>query len=212
MKKYKDKKQYRRKGYDYSQNGYYFVTICAKNREIFFGDIAGEKMILSEIGQIADKFWREIPNRFSIAQIDEYVVMPNHVHGIIIIENNRRNAPRRVLVNNKQISKINKSTITTNLPSHIGKTAPTVEQNAPRRVPTGIQPLVKNSLSSILNHYKGNVKKYCNKNNLECFTWQSRFHDRIIRNENELNRIRQYMTNNPLRWELDRNNQENLYM
>lgn len=174
MKKYKDKKQYRCKGYDYSQEGFYFVTICAKNREIFFGEIINGEIKFSEIGLAADKFWREILNHFSFVGLDKFVVMPNHVHGIIQINNNRRNAPRRV--------------------------------------PTGIQPLVKNSLSSIVNHFKGNVKRFCNKNNLEYFAWQSRFHDRIIRNENELNRIRQYIIDNPLKWELDRNNLENLFM
>ena len=76
-----------------------------------------------------------------------------------------------------------------------------------RRVPTGIQPLVKNSLSLIINHFKADCKKYCNKNNI-AFVWQSRFHDRIIRNEDELNRIRQYIIDNPLKWDLDRNNQD----
>lgn len=173
MEKYKNKKQYRHKNYDYSQNGFYFVTICAKNREMFFSDVENGKIKLSEVGLIADKFWREIPERFLIVKIDEYIIMPNHIHGIIAINDCR---------------------------------------NAPRRVPTGIQPLIKNSLSSIINHFKGNVQKFCNKNNLEYFSWQSRFHDRIIRNEEELNKIRQYIIDNPLKWESDRNNLENLFM
>lgn len=172
---YKRKKQYRYKGYDYSQNGYYFVTICTKDREMFFGDIENSKMELSEIGLVVKKFWQEIPERFPVASLDECVLMPNHLHGIIVI-NNRRNVPRHV---------------------------PTRQ---------GVQPLVKNSLSSIINHFKGNVKRYCNKNNLEYFSWQSRFHDRIIRDEEELNRIREYVRNNPSRWELDRNNQDNLFI
>jgi len=172
MKKYKDKKQYRRKGYDYSQDGFYFVTICVKNREMFFGDVVESKIILSKIGLIADDFFRDIPNRFSVVKIDEYIIMPNHIHGIIVINNCR---------------------------------------NAPGRVPTGIQPLVKNSLSSVINHFKGNVKKICNKNKIG-FEWQSRFHDRIIRNSDELNRIRQYIINNPVKWDSDRNNLENLWI
>ncbi|PIP28508.1 MAG: transposase [Candidatus Moranbacteria bacterium CG23_combo_of_CG06-09_8_20_14_all_35_22] len=174
MQKYKNKKQYRCKNYDYSQSGYYFVTICTKNREMFFGDVKNEEMKLSEIGLVAEKFWKETSVRFSIVNLNEYVVMPNHIHGIIEIGDDGRNAPRRV--------------------------------------PTGIQPLIKNSLSSIINHFKGNVKKYCNKNNLEYFAWQPRFHDRIIRNDGELNRIREYIINNPRKWESDRNNQDNLFM
>lgn len=156
---------------------------------MFFGDVIACKMRLSEIGKIAEKFWLEIPNHFSFVKLDKFIIMPNHIHGIIEI-NNCRNAPRRVPVNN----------------------ASTVEINAPQRVPTGIQPLVKNSLSSIINHFKGNTKKFCNKNNLEYFAWQARFHDRIIRNNNELNRIKRYIIDNPERWELDRNNPDNLYM
>ncbi len=175
MKKYKDKKQYRLKGYDYSQGGFYFITICTNNRECFFGKIVNGKMKLSEIGLIADKFWQEIPDRFPVMKIDEYIVMPNHVHGIIIINaDQRRNAPWRV------------STL-------------------------GIQPLIKNSLSSVVNHFKGNTKRYCNKNNLE-FVWQPRFHDHIIRDEGELYRIRQYIVNNPSKWGSDRNNSVDLFM
>jgi len=172
IKKYKIKKQYRYKGYDYSQGGFYFVTICAKNREMFFGDIKNEKMELSEIGVAADRCWQEIPRNFLTVDLDEYVVMPNHVHGIIII---RRNAPRRV----------------------------------PTECDSGLKPLIKDSLSSIVNHYKGGLKKFCNNNNLE-FVWQPRFHDRIIRNEEELNRIRQYIIDNPTKWDWDRNNLRNV--
>ena len=185
MKKYKDKKQYRRKGYDYSQDGYYFVTICAKNREIFFGDIAGEKMILSEIGQIADKFWQEIPIHFPFVKLDEYIVMPNHVHGIIQIDNDTT----RVGTGQCPVP-----TVVNNGGSKFGRVTP-------------------KSLSSIIGSYKSIVTKTTNLQIPDSgFAWQSLFHDRIIRNENELNCIRQYITDNPLRWELDRNNQENLYM
>ena len=73
--------------WDYSQDGYYFVTICTKNREEFFGKIINEEIQLSEIGKIVWKFWREIPKHFPFVKLDESIVMPNHVHGILIIEN-----------------------------------------------------------------------------------------------------------------------------
>lgn len=71
--------------HDYSSNGYYFLTICTKNRENYFGEIVNNKMQLSKIGKTAKKFWREIPKHFPFVKLDEFVVMPNHVHGIIII-------------------------------------------------------------------------------------------------------------------------------
>ena len=172
--KYKEKKKYRLPEYDYSQEGGYFVTICTRDKEIYFGDVISGCMKLSRIGETAKQFWLQIPIRFNNVVLDEFVIMPNHVHGIILITHRR------------------------NVPWHV----PT----------TGIRPLAKDSLSSIINHYKGNVKRWCNKNGFECFSWQPRFYDHVIRDEKSLNEIRQYIINNPLKWEIDRNNVENLYM
>jgi hypothetical protein len=72
-------------GYDYSQTGAYFVTICGYNRECLFGDAGEGVMVMNEYGKITDECWREIPRHFSNAELDEYVVMPNHLHGIIVI-------------------------------------------------------------------------------------------------------------------------------
>ena len=172
--KYKQKKQYRLSAYDYSQEGGYFVTICTKDKQIYFGDVVDGCMKLSRIGEIAKQFWLQIPIHFKSVVLDEFVIMPNHIHGIILITD-RRNVPRHV---------------------------PT----------TGIRPLAKDSLSSIINHYKGNVRRWCNKNGFEPFSWQPRFYDHVIRDEKSLSKIRQYITNNPPKWEIDKNNVENLYM
>ena len=72
--------------WDYSQNGIYFVTICTQNRELFFGEIIDAEMKLSEIGKIACQCWEEISDRFPFVLLDAFVVMPNHIHGIIIID------------------------------------------------------------------------------------------------------------------------------
>ena len=186
---YKLQKQYRLSNHDYSSDGYYFVTICIKDRQHFFGKIKGTcngvivpKMNLSEIGRIAMKYWSDIPNRFSCVKLDEFVIMPNHLHGIIEIvnqENNDKNTPRR--------------------------------RNAPRRVRT-FGALERNSLSSIINHYKGAVKKWCNKNGHGGFSWQPKFRDSVIRGDKSLYKIVKYIKDNPRNWERDRNNQEDLYM
>ena len=73
------------KNYDYSSAGAYFVTICTKNRECLFGEVSNGKMELNEYGQIATDCWQEIPKHFSGVDIDEFVVMPNHVYGIFVI-------------------------------------------------------------------------------------------------------------------------------
>ena len=75
----------RLKGYDYSQTGYYFVTICTRNRECVFSDVVDGKMKLSRIGQLVQIAWNDLLERFHNLELDEFAVMPNHVHGIIII-------------------------------------------------------------------------------------------------------------------------------
>jgi putative transposase len=75
----------RLQNWDYGWNASYFLTICTQNRQCFFGDITNAEMELSEIGEIAHKYWNEIPAHFPFVKLDAFVVMPNHVHGIIII-------------------------------------------------------------------------------------------------------------------------------
>jgi len=75
----------RLQGYDYSQSGAYFITTCTQNRECLFGEIHNGKMYLNEYGEIAKKCWVEIPKHHQNVQLDEYVIMPNHIHGIVVI-------------------------------------------------------------------------------------------------------------------------------
>lgn len=163
-------------------------------------------MGLSEIGKNAHQFWLEIPQRFENIILDEFVVMPNHVHGIIQIENNtnsRRNTP---FLTNRKEWRVQNHGAQMNMPHPPGvgfRHVPT--DDGFRRVPT-IRPLTRNSLSSIINHFKGRVKRYCDQNGFEHFAWQPRFHDRIIRDQNSLINIRQYILDNPRKWFRDRNN------
>ncbi|MDO8609613.1 MAG: hypothetical protein Q7R95_03620, partial [bacterium] len=82
---FKMEKQYRRTGWDYSKNGYYFITICTKDRINYFGEIIDNEMSKSEIGYVVNKFWSEIPRHFHSVEIDKFIVMPNHFHGILIV-------------------------------------------------------------------------------------------------------------------------------
>ena len=91
--KYKIKSA-RKEGYNYSSDGFYFITICTKNKVNIFGDIVDDKMVLFEYGKIAEKYWLEIPNHFNNVVLDKFMIMPNHIHGIIIIKykiDNRKN-------------------------------------------------------------------------------------------------------------------------
>ncbi len=89
----RERKSNRLKGCDYSSSGYYFVTICTKSREEYFGNVIDRKMKLNEYGHIVNQYWFDLPNHYENCQLDEFIVMPNHIHGIIVITNSKRNIP-----------------------------------------------------------------------------------------------------------------------
>jgi putative transposase len=161
-------------GHDYSQDGFYFVTICVQDRDLCFGEILNEKMHLSELGISAHECWLEIPSHFPFIVLKEFVVMPNHVHGILKISKN-------------------------NLSKH---------SNDNFKNKFGAQ---SNNLSSVIRGYKIGVTKFARRNNIN-FSWQERFYDRIIWNDDVLDKAMQYIINNPAKWESEKNNNENLYM
>lgn len=160
----------RLKGWDYSSPGYYFITICTKNMECLFGNIINEKIVLSEMGKIAEQYWREIPVHFNDIILDEFVVMPNHIHGIISI--------------------VQTPNPTVQTPNPIVKT-PNLGVSA--------------NIGIIINQYKRICTIRIRTSNPGIMVWQPRFHDHIIRDENELKRIRQYIINNPVNWKKDDN-------
>jgi len=184
-KKFKNKytiKSARLEGYDYSQNGMYFVTICAKGREEFFGKIENEKMILLDVGKIVQEELLKTPAIRSNVILDEWVVMPNHLHVIIEICNEsdtRRDALQCVSTDDTQYK----------------------NKFGPQR----------NNLASIIRGFKGVTKNKIYQINPD-FAWQPRFYDHIIRNDESLNKIREYIQTNPEMWERDRNNVENIWM
>jgi putative transposase len=167
--------------WDYSCSGLYYVTICTYNRECCFSKIIDGQIYLSEVGEVGLEEWLNTskirPNVF----LDDFMIMPNHIHGIIGIKpeendfgTNCRDAPRRVSTGNK------------------------------------FGPLQPKSLSSIINHFKGAVKRRCSKNNNEWFQWQSNYYEHIIRDEADYARVKEYIANNPTNWQFDRNNPINL--
>ncbi|MBN1499212.1 MAG: transposase [Spirochaetes bacterium] len=167
----------RLKGWDYSSEGYYFITICTKNRIPFFGRIKNKKMILNDIGKIAEKYWMEIPDHFQFIKLDSFIIMPDHIHGIIIINNSmgRDKVLPCLYHNNDQI-----------------------HNNIKMKQLSRYQNPGKGSISTIIGSYKSICTRMINQKNKNLnFTWLSRFHDRIIRNENELIRKRKYIENNP---------------
>lgn len=183
LKIIRNRKPQRLKSFDYSTDGFYFITICTANRENFFGEIRNGKMIPNACGEIVQKCWQEIANHFPDARLDEFIVMPNHIHGIVWIENVGGG------VGNKNFCSLR------------GAIQNDCQSN---KIPW--QTKLSHSLSSIIRGLKIGVTKWCRQNNQENFAWQKSFYDRIIRDEEELNRMREYILQNPVNWENDSNN------
>jgi putative transposase len=169
----------RLKGWDYRNAGYYFVTICTKNREHYFGQITDGEMHRSAVCEIAAQCWREIPDHHVGVDLDEFAIMPNHVHGIVVIRENVETFHGTSLQGKPKMSEI-----------------------SPKA----------GSLSVIIRSYKSAVTRLAGLNGFKEFAWQPRFYDHIIRDEPSLNKIRQYIFDNPAKWELDKDNPANLHM
>jgi len=179
----------RLQGYDYGQNGAYFITICTNNREHFFGEISDFAMIFNEIGRLAEQFWMEIPNHFPFAALGNFVVMPDHVHGILIIDKT--------------------DIVTVDAGVDAGVDAETRLIASLHQPPTASKktggfagnknPMMNENISRIIRWYKGRCTFEKSKMNAG-FAWQTRFHDHIIRNDAEFEKIQHYIGNNPLYW------------
>ena len=177
------RKSYRFSNWDYSGEGWYFITICTKNMVKYFGEIQDFIMSLNKIGCIAHQEWIKTGKLRDNVILDEFVVMPNHVHGIIIIDN-----PQIIT--------------TPNVGTHCNASLRNGVLNkfGPQR----------NNLASIVRGFKGAVKRWCNKNGHPNFQWQPRFYDHIIESDKELLEIREYIYYNPQMWDRDRNNLKKL--
>jgi len=172
----------RMKDWDYTAVGWYFITICTGARIPFLGEIEEGEMHRSTLGEIAIHCWLEIPSHFPQASLDEFIIMPNHVHGIIEI-----NAPE-----------IREGTVETQHAASLRN-----EHNQPPKQ-TRQKSLPKpGSISTIVRSYKSAVTRWAGKNGYPGFRWQTRFYDHIIRNEKSLERIRAYILGNPFKWAED---------
>lgn len=180
----------RLKNWDYGSHGFYFVTICTKNKQPYFGRIVNgvnnartqlignvgtqnfaslreihsremhlcPKQMFTQIGDIANQYWTEIPKHFPFVELDAFVIMPDHVHGILFLNRPKYESWRT----------------------------------------NAFKPQSEN-LASIVRGFKAATKKYAVLNRLE-FDWQPRYHDHVVHTENELNTIRQYIVDNPMKW------------
>ena len=187
----KKRKSLRLADYDYSSEGYYFITICCKDRENYFGTISSGKMMLSEIGKKASDFWQEIPSHFYHVKLDAFIIMPNHIHGIIIIKYPGKGACHGMTP--QQSPNENPAGTCHGMCLRHGMTPNRNKINQFSK-PIG------GSVSVIINQYKASLKRWCNKNGYPLFQWQSRFYDNIITDWNSIDKIRNYIELNPRNW------------
>jgi putative transposase len=203
MEKFKNKYRIpsaRASWWDYANAGAYFVTICTADRVHFFGEIVAAPMATATVetrliaslrptpmGEWAERIWHEIPNQFAFIQLGAFVVMPNHVHGVLIIEPNPADDDDR-----------DERDVETRL----------IASLPPQQTQTGgfsgnKNPMLHDNISRVVRWYKGRCTFEMRKIHAD-FAWQSRFHDHIVRNDGEYERISHYILNNPAQWEADR--------
>jgi REP element-mobilizing transposase RayT len=169
--------------YDYSQPGAYFVTLCTYKRQCWFGEIENDRMYLNQIGKIVANEWLRTAEIRSNFQLDEWIIMPNHLHGIVII-----------------VDRLNSNT------DIVG--ADNANVLGARNAPLQQKP---NSLSSFIAGFKSAVTKQINllRNNQDFPIWQRNYYESIIRDEKGLTAIREYIFNNPRQWQNDPDNLQN---
>ena len=207
MKKYNPDKHKRRsirlKGYDYSREGLYFITICCQNRAHYFGEIINGEMQLNEIGEIAQKCWRDIPNHFKNVLLHTFVVMPNHIHGIIeIVTLVGANQHLPYNKGDKYFAPTNQHSPHNNGDKYF---APTNQHLPDDNRAKDISPLrgTSNTIGSIVRGFKIGVTKWVRSNTNIHQIWQRNYYEHIIRNEASYFKIHEYIENNPAKWNED---------
>ena len=189
-----DRRSIRLKGYDYTSPGAYFLTLCTHQRQCLFGEIVDGVMHLNEWGKIVERDWLAIPNHNSHIELDEFVVMPNHFHGILIIGCTGEAFASRSWM----------------FPEDLGANASPlrmdgVDGSEPGRGdgrPNGTQP---GSIGAIVQTFKSQTTRKINRINQSKgrTLWQRNYYEHIVRNENALHRIRTYIQMNPRSWASD---------
>ncbi len=180
----KKRKPSRLKGFDYASENGYFVTICTQNKKCHFGSVTVDEIKLNEFGKITQACWIELGDAFEDVILDEYIIMPNHIHAILIISKDYR----------KEIKQYKEKLI--------------FKQGLMNQAPTVEWPLMKNkkeSLGKVIRHFKAKTTHQLRTSGLKDFAWQRNYHDHIIRGDKDYASIREYIFYNTVRWEMKNN-------
>ena len=169
----------RLKEYDYAQPGGYFVTIVTYHRDLLFGEIVHDEMQLNDFGEIADDCWRAMPEHFPNVNLSEYVVMPNHVHGIIVI--------------NGWMATISSPSVGAR---HV----------SPLQKPSNPRGFKRGSIGAIVASFKSAATRRIGREHNVTGIWQRNYYEHIIRNHQDWDRIHRYIESNPSMWAEDEEN------
>ncbi|MEX1254510.1 MAG: transposase [Dehalococcoidia bacterium] len=169
-----NRRSIRLRGYDYSQPGAYYVTVCSAGRECLFSEVVEGAMRLSHLGSEVEAAWSELPSHYPMVDLDAFVVMPNHVHGVIVLLDGA--APEEDLV------------------------------GAGLRPSRQAAPTCPHTLPEVIRAFKSFSARRTNalRGTTGAHVWQRNYYERVVRSERELERIREYIENNPAQWENDR--------
>lgn len=168
-------------GYDYTQAGAYFVTLVTWRRDCLFGEVVDGVMVLNDFGKIADECWRAIPEHFPQVELGAHIIMPNHGHGIILINDDDSRNPVGA--------------------QHCCAPTPTGQNDNPHKI--NVKP---GSLGAIVRSYKSAVSYKINKQFNTTGIWQRNYYEHIIRSDHEMDTIWKYMEANPASWAEDDEN------
>ncbi|MCD6499128.1 MAG: transposase [Deltaproteobacteria bacterium] len=171
MEKKHERRVMRLAGYDYGRAGAYFVTICTHEHRCLFGRIVDGTMVLNDAGRVVEKVWDDLPRHYARMETDAFVIMPNHVHGIIVLAPDESSSAAGA-------------------------------EGAMNRAPT---------LGNVVRGFKGRVTIGINRmSNISVVrVWQRNYYEHVVRNEKDLDRIREYIMGNPGRWVEDHDNPAN---
>ena len=184
-------------GYDYSKAGAYYFTICCHKKQCLLGEIVSGVMHPNPIGETVEAIWNNLPRHFPFIELDAFVLMPNHVHGIILITENQFNFRGEAFEQIVSDSQPEYSTL---------NTSPSFSDNS--TLPHGTQ---SGSLGAIVQNFKSVATRRVNRLTRNKGTvWQRNYYEQIIRDEKAYENIRRYIVENPLRWDEDEENPLNL--
>ena len=182
------RRSFRLQDYDYGQPGFYYITICTEDRKAMLGNVVNGEMCLNNAGSVAQSVWLSLPQRFSHVKLDQYIVMPNHLHGIIELVESETNRtiptqPITTPINHPAFAAAQFITPTTTKVDSMDRTVP---------------------LGEIVRTFKAATIRLIRTMIKPDFAWQADYYDHIVRNDKDLDRIRTYILDNPTRWEEDR--------